>query len=357
MTEERTVTEAICRNPDCTIAETGICLEGHEHYEAECPYYEARAGPDALEESSQPSDDVEIEETPGQMRGRRFWAGSELGVKDASVIMRARYTHLIGLVGPTGVGKTCFLNALYLKASSSDAPLNRYRFAGSSSLSGFEERARYARIWEEGRIPEKLSERTILREPRQPGFMHLRLAKAADPRVIYEILLTDLPGEWFETVIDDAASADRLMFLRRADGILFFVDAERLLDPSTRHQEVHRSQMLLGRLQETIGIEISLPFTVLIGKTDALERELVDDTSIPGVEDIRTEAQERGFRPSMMYMASFSRCPTLIPNGYGVEEALDAMLSLRNAIDTAEHLPPKSSDCDRSFVQFRGHAA
>lgn len=354
MTEEETALRGRCSNPNCTVAETGICLEGHKNYETECPYYGVRKEAEIVqEEPSQQSNGAQLEEMVAQEQGRRFWAGSELGIAEASAIMRARYTHLVGLVGPTAVGKTCFLNALYLKAGSCDAPLNRYRFAGSSSLNGFEERAKYARVWEKGQIPEKLSERTRLLDPRQAGFMHLRLVKTDDSRLVFDVLLTDLPGEWFETVIDDVTRADRLMFLQRADGILFFVDAERLLEPGTRHQEVHTSQMLLGRLQEAVRIDTSTPFVLLISKIDAFGRELPDDICIPGVEEIYAEARERSFDPSIAYIASFSRCPPMIPNGYGVEEALDTLLDARSSI---VELKRGSSNIRRSFAQFEGFA-
>jgi len=356
MTEEADVPRGRCRNPDCTVAETGICLEGYENYKTECPHYEASAELDASEAPPQSPKGTETETVAVQKHGRRFWAGSELGVEGAEKIMRARYTHLIGLIGPSDVGKTCFLIALYLKASSSDTPLVRYRFAGSNSLYGFEERARGARVWQKGQIPERLSERTVLQDPRRPGFMHLRLARIDDSRITHEVLLTDLPGEWFETVIDDAARADRLMFLRRADGILFFIDAERLLDPCAQHQEVQRARMLLGRLKETVKINVSMPFVLLISKTDSLEKEIDENLSIPAVDRIYTEAQRLGFNPSVVYTASFSRCPELIPSGYRIEEAFDTLLSARSEILEARREQKKPSGHLRSFARFRGSA-
>lgn len=355
MIEEASTAHGRCLNPDCTVAETGICLEGHENYETECPHYEAYVEPDAQEEPVQLPEEPERETPTVQKDGRKFWAGGELGLKEAESIMRARYTHLIGLVGPSNVGKTCFLIALHLKASSSDAPLELYRFAGSRSLPGFEERARGARTWQAGQIPDNLSEHTILQDPRRPGFVHLRLAKM-DASHTYEVLLTDLPGEWFSTVVDDAAAAGRLAFLCRADGILFFVDGERLLDIHTRHEEVYRARMLLRRLKDAVRLDISIPFVLLVSKIDKLETEVSEDLSIDGVDDIHAEARELGFNPSVVYTASFSRCPGLIPNGYKVEEALHTLLNSRRQTWEAQDEQDRFAAHPRSFARFRGPA-
>lgn len=350
MTEEIASGLALCSNADCTVAETGICLEGHENYTTECPYYQAQARASRLGDVLKSADEAAIE-APTE-RERLFWPGAELGIEEAESIMRARYTHLIGIVGPTGVGKTCFINALYLKASSNDSPLRRYRFAGSRTLVGFEERARYARVWEKGLIPEKLSERTILRDSRQPGFLHLRLADIREPRVVHEVLLTDLPGEWFETMIDDASASARLMFLQRADGILLFVDTEKLMQTDTRHQEVYMARTLLGRLQEAVNVEPSTPITLVVSKTDVLKTEPSDPSPIPGVEQIRTGAQDRGFHPSVIHLASFSRYPELIPSGYGVEETLETILGVHEMSTTVCEKRQESAIHRRSFARF-----
>jgi GTPase SAR1 family protein len=354
MIDEASTARGRCLNPDCTVAETGICLEGHEDYETECPYYKARAEPDIQEEPVQLPEKLE-RDTLTEKRGRKFWDGHELNLMEAGGIMRARYTHLIGLVGPSNVGKTCFLIALYMKASSRDAPLELYRFAGSKSLPGFEERARRTRVWEGGKIPDKLSEHTILQDSRNPGFVHLRLAKM-DASYTYDVLLTDLPGEWFSTVVDDVAKAGRLAFLRRADGILFFVDGERLLDINSRHEEVYRARVLLGRLKDAVQLDISIPFVLLVSKTDKLETRVGEDLSMDGVDDIYTEARELGFNPSVVYTASFSRCPSLIPSGYKVEEALHTLLSLCKQTRRAQDEQDRFAAHPRSFARFRGPA-
>ena len=51
MTEETiTVRQSQCQNSDCTVAETGICLEKYENYSSECPFYHALTEAERVEE-------------------------------------------------------------------------------------------------------------------------------------------------------------------------------------------------------------------------------------------------------------------------------------------------------------------
>lgn len=332
MNEQIVSEQRICPNQDCTVLDTGVCLEGHVDFTTECPYYQEQdKETEETEERelliSDKSITAETQPTLEKEPGRQFWSGVELGLDEAEHIMRTKYTRLIGIIGLSGVGKTCFLNSLYLKISSHVDPLTTYRFAGSKSLYGFEERVWYTRQWTDGQIPEKLSERTRLQNPRQPGFMHLRLTEVNKFKNDYEILFTDLPGEWFESVLDSSIKSDRLMFLRRADGLLFFTDAERLVNQQSHHQEVQQACLLIARLKETIGIDASIPFILVVSKIDVMQMSLSDGIVVPGVEQIVEEANAQGFNLSVVYAASFSRCPNLIPNAYGIEDILSRVLT------------------------------
>ena len=345
-----------CQNPDCTVADSGVCLEGHEHYAVDCPFY--RTAMVEAASSGQPDKAVSRATPggPGDGGHRLFWSGLELGADEAESIMKARYGHLIGLVGPTGVGKTCYLSSLYLKAGSRTEPLSAYRFAGSFSLQGFEDRARGARYWRDGQLPQRLSERTLRQDPRQPGLMHIQVAEVDPPGSLYDLFLTDLPGEWFERLVDDASSADRLGFLARADGILLFLDAERLLEPESRNDEVHRAELLTLRLVETLHVAPSTPLVIVVAKTDAVEKPIGAEFSLPGVDRVCRRASDVGFLPEVEYTASFSRCPGVIRSGHRVEETLRAVL---RGIDTQTFVESERSlgampSSDRLFARFTG---
>jgi len=348
---------AKCQNADCTVVDSGVCLEGHERYTVDCPFFR----PDIVDAASEVRSDMAVERSvpAGLEQGeqRLFWSGLELGAEEVDSIMKARYGHVIGLVGPTGVGKTCYLSSLYLKAGSVTEPLSAYRFAGSLSLQGFEDRARGARTWSGGQIPQKLSERTLHQDPRQPGLMHIQVAEIDPSGSQYDLLMTDLPGEWFERLVDDASSADRLRFLARADGIFLFLDAEHLLEPDKRNDEVHRAELLTLRLVETLHVAPSTPFVIVVAKTDAVEKPIEAEFSLPGVDRVCMRAVEAGLRPKVEYTASFSRCPGVIPSGHGVEDALRAVLAPGMNAETSigrERLLGPAPTPERHYERFSG---
>src|SRR5690349_12991431 len=131
----------------------------------------------------------------GSDAARKFHTGLELGTEDALEITQSRYAHLIGVLGSYDAGKTCFLLSLYLMASRGVLPA-KYAFAGSLTLKGFEDRARRLREWKGGALPSQLVDHTSLADPRRPGLLHLALRQRSGERKRYDLLLTDLPGEW-----------------------------------------------------------------------------------------------------------------------------------------------------------------
>ncbi len=105
-----------CDTPNCTVSTTGNCLLSHPRPE-DCPHFSvgevaAIDAPDAVE----PAALLEEESAATTEAGRRiFHLGNELGAEDAIEIMRARYTHLIGVLGSTEAGKTaCFHRSTFL---------------------------------------------------------------------------------------------------------------------------------------------------------------------------------------------------------------------------------------------------
>ena len=343
----------LCRNKDCTVKDTGICVLGHIDFTADCPEF---VGESVEREFDNPLRDVSVPD--GAVRSfdenhRKFWAGQELGYRDAKEIMSAFPTHLIGLVGLSDVGKTCYLNSLFLLACSSDHRLKHFRFAGSRTLFGFEARVINTREWDKGQLPVKLSERTRISDLRESGFMHLSLDCIDEPEKRYEILVTDLPGEWFDWLIDNEDNAERLDFLKRADGILFFVSGEHLSNNQTRHLEIQRARILLGRLVEAVGIPKSVPLVIVVSKADTAEDPFNTDYS--NLNELIDAAVGYGFEPITLFIASFSSKPGVIESGYNVEEALiDVLGGARIKEAPMAPLSPASSTLNRSFAKYRG---
>lgn len=328
-----------CTKEGCTVAETGKCLLYGEP--DSCEFF-STDGSGAAEEVVEGVSQRPLEVTDAA-NPRRFLSGHELGTSEAARLMSGRYTHLIAILGCTDVGKTCLLSSLYLLASSKQ--LQGFTFAGSKTLRGFEERARRLRKWEQGTLPEKLAEHTTLADPRTPAFMHLALQGRDDQRR-YELMLTDLPGEWSQQLIERSQTADRFSFLHRADGVILMIDAPLLMSDTTRHTESRRAQLLLTRLGETVKLDPELPLILFLSKSD-----LTDMARPPGIAAVEEHAESLGFTPTTIIGASFSQEPDRIPNGSGVEDALQVIVRAEHALPSKFKAHHRSGA--RSFVGFR----
>lgn len=334
-----------CDHPGCQVLASGSCLLSHPDPNA-CPHFgDVAATAKADEVVGAPSGQAELSPLPGSA-ARLFSAGLELGVEDAAAIMRARYSHLVGILGSSEAGKTCFLLSLYLMASRGSLPKS-HLFAGSRTLPGFEARARLLRMWRGGPLPEKLADHTRLADPRQPGFLHLALRETAGAKRLCNVLLTDLPGEWTANLVNRAATSSRFRFLRRADGIVLVVDGP-MLNSATRHAELQRSRHLLDRLVHSVGVDVTTPLVLLVSKYDRLQMQRP-----AAIDDLEGHAKSLGFRPDVVLCAAFSTVPKTVENGLGVFETIERVLSDAPRTGHNERSRDIGAASRRAFLKFR----
>lgn len=334
-----------CEKAGCTVNETGICLLSYVDINA-CPNFRGAGDREEATEPVAPTPEpAELPVVPSS-EARRFPTGLELGTQDAAEIMRARYVCLVGLLGFWDAGKTCFLLSLYLMASRGALPAG-YLLAGSQTLPGFELRARRLRNWQGGPLPEQLADHTSLADPRQPALLHLALREVGGRRRLFDVMLTDLPGEWSKNLIDRAATAERFAFLHRADGNVVVFDGP-LLDSNSRHSELQRSKHLLERLVHSVRVDKTTPLVLLVSKCDRLQMQRP-----AAVDELEQHAKSLGFSPEVVLCAAFSSTPQTVENGLGVFEALEKILA---------HVPaPREETASfprggRAFLDF-GHRA
>ena len=334
-----------CDYPGCQVLESGSCLLSHPDPDA-CPHFGDVAVPPMVEEiGAAPSGEAALSQPPGAA-ARLFSAGLELGVEDAAAIMRARYSHLVGILGSSAAGKTCFLLSLYLMASRGGLPKS-HLFAGSRTLPGFEARARLLRMWKGGPLPERLADHTRLDDPRQPGFVHLAFRETGGANRLCNLLLTDLPGEWSANLVTRAATASRFRFLRRADGIVLVVDGP-VLSSATRHAELQRSRHLLDRLVHLVGVDVTTPLVLLVSKYDRLEMQRP-----AAIDDLAEHARSLGFRPDVVLCAAFSTVPKTVENGLGVFATVERLLSDAPTVGHNRSSRGELAAGRRAFLSFR----
>src|SRR3954447_22024382 len=316
-----------CTKQDCTVGATGTCLLLNKPAES-CPHViVSNKQAEQLEgvESPAANTTAEMEEI-----GRTFFSGFELGTSDAAEIMRSSYGTLIAVLGQYDVGKTCFLASLYLMTACRQIG-DELAFAGSMTLNGFEARARRLRRWKEGTLPKQLVDHTVLPDPRAPALLHLALRERAADRTRFDLLITDLPGEWSTDLVKDASTAGRFSFLKRADGIVITLDGPMLTGPE-RHAAVQNAKLLVSRLADTLDLDRSVPLVLMVTKCDELGMQM---PSIVG--SVAQHAKNAGFCPRVIPIAAISRTPAEVSSGTGVMDVIEHILG-RNPIWT----PPKS---------------
>lgn len=234
-------------------------------------------------------------------------------------MMRRRYMTIVGILGDPESGKTACLVSLYLLVS--NALFEGWSFADSRSLMAFEQIARGARRWNEGHPPEQMTVHTEMADERQPGFLHLRLRRKADGRVV-DLALPDLPGEWTKTLIRSARS-DRFEFLRSADVVWMIVDGRVLADRERRQGTITRLGQLSARLRALI--EGAMPRVLMV----ITHRDLheLDQATIAR---ITTELAKHGVSFEVQPVAPFSESDT-IKAGFGLAALVTATVGRPNA--------------------------
>lgn len=293
-----------CPRSECTVAETGRCILNNDP--ATCPERTGvPAQESALTEISTASAAPPLE-APAERP--RFPHSLAFGPDDIREITGGRYHFLAGILGSPKAGKTALLVSLYLLAANNK--LEGYQIVDSQTLMGLDEISRGAREWNEGQIPDEMTIHTELADERTPGFLHLRLKRISDQKVL-DLLMPDLPGEWSDALINHKRT-DRLSFLRSADVLWVTVDGADLVQ--ARQQVLHRTQLLFQRIKNFLGNQ-SPKILLVISHLDRGEPEA---RSIKALQD---EADRLGLPITVRNVASFSDADA-IPPGTGLLELL-----------------------------------
>jgi hypothetical protein len=330
-----------CSKQDCTVAATDTCLLLNIPAET-CPNVIIQAD----DEKQAPADGAASTEQSQEEVGRIFFSGFELGTSEAAEIMRANYGTVIAVLGQYDTGKTCFLASLYLMTACRGIG-DELGFAGSLTLNGLEMRARRLREWKEGALPKQLADHTVLADPRKPAIVHLGLRGRSNDRQRYDLLITDLPGEWSTDLIKDAGVADRFTFLKRADGIVIALDGPMLNGPE-RHAAAQNAKLLVSRLADTLNVNRSLPFVLMVTKADEVRMQVPNI-----VASLEEHARKAGFSPKVIPVAAISRNPAEVKSGTGVMDVIEYILG-RYATSSLPTFTFTDTEGGRHFARIRG---
>lgn len=327
------MTELLCKNPECTVSQTGICILSKPV--DECPNRIGSANflGDIREFLDEPLL-ASPEDHP------RFPGSTALSLDEARSVRSKGIARVIGILGTPNSGKTACLVSLYLLLAS--GKLDGFSFADSKSLMAFDDLSRGAREWTNG-APEQMTAHTELKEGRTAGFLHLKIVRDSDGARL-NLLVPDLPGEWSTTLVDSNRT-DRLKFLRSADAIWVMVDGRTLTDRAQRRNAIHRTCLLIDRV--TTLCKPELPVLRLVVTWSDLGQP-----SQATLDEINEYARARGVTMSFNSIASFSLEVATAP-GAGIAELVSQ--TVENPKAKGDFWPefPISADGSRSALRIQ----
>ena len=302
----------ICNKEGCTYSETKACAFNNP------PLTCSERLASIADLLAQPSVAEIIKDTtlspPEEME--RFSSSLSMTIRDAQKLMRNRYCKIVGILGVPGTGKTASLVSLYLLLAHSK--LENFKFLDSKTVMALEEISKGARKWNTTHLPEQLTSHTELQDERIAGYLHLRLQRLTD-NCKFDLLLTDLPGEWTTTLIDTNRT-DRLEFLKAAERIWLTVSAEDINRLTTRHHTIHRVKLLIERIKAFLGNTVP-DITIVITHSDKVTTVVQHLSALHNLTD--------GFTIKLVEIASFS-ANDKIAAGTGIQELINDIVEKRH---------------------------
>ncbi|OIR12499.1 hypothetical protein GALL_61980 [mine drainage metagenome] len=305
-----------CTFEGCTFDNTGLCALEREP--SNCSNRVANLAAGAITEGAQDIHEISSQpellgapvlERPSQASS--LSSSRTLGLDDMNDMMGTKYVNLVGILGDPESGKTACLASLYLLIS--HAMLEGWTFANSRSLTGFEEIARGARDWNEGRVPEQMTIRTEIADD-GPGFLHLRLVRNSDGQRV-DLALPDVPGEWTQTLVNTGRS-NQLDFMKSAEVIWIVLDGRTLAQIEKRQGLIARVGQLVGRLNTMLNNRI--PRLILVVTHRDLHA-LGEDVKVR----LQAELTRRSCKAEIVNVAPFSDNPDNVRAGSGLAELID----------------------------------
>ncbi|PRY35999.1 hypothetical protein CLV58_113130 [Spirosoma oryzae] len=241
-----------CEVDSCYPDEFGCNNEGCEVLK-DCPHYKP-AQKTAGEQVPQTDADEFFIRAP--------WTGNAMGLKDLEYLASLNQLTVIGITGAASAGKTTFLATLYCLLRQG-ATVGQYRFAGSLTLTGWENIAWYLSWKEDNSI--EFPEHTTSNAGRVPGLLHLKLRDKNNRTK--DLIFTDAPGEWFDHWAfneKDPNAAGALWIHTIADAFLLFADCD-MLASNQLGKARKQTRMVADRIKQGIN---NRPFALIWSKSD-----------------------------------------------------------------------------------------
>lgn len=261
-----------CSNPDCQVAATGTCSEGHAPPES-CPNFGA-AGDDDLGVYEDVADDTSAYSAGSEGPQVSLPSGEALNLAGVEEFLRWRPATFVAIVGDKDSGKSTLVCALYDRLLR--GPFASLGFAGSRTLVALERRAHYSRVDSGRSVPD--TPRTSISEGLH--YFHLALAPEAERSARVDLFLSDRAGEMYHKARSNSSMVAALSEVPQADTLVLLLDGRRASDALERASAVQSVRQTLrafldnGALGETSIVQVVTTKKDVIAKSqDAAEIE------------------------------------------------------------------------------------
>jgi hypothetical protein len=297
-----------CKQSDCEIRNDGKCLEGLDI--ADCPHFYWTEIED--EDDADPSEPSVV--TPSTNK-KRLFPGTELSLKDLSLITHRYACDLVIILGDLDSGKTTLLATIFDLFQIGQ--LTMYSFAGSLTQKGFEIRSHKSRM-SSGKTKSD-TERTKTLEFR---ILHIAL-KNNETSQLKHLLLSDISGETIKLSRSSASTMkEQLAIVKMADHIIYIIDGEKLAGPRRTATILEAELFIRMAIDNGIFNENTI-LNVLVSKWDFLENLEKFDLDSTVVKKISTKFSKSLREINFRKIASRPEEAVDMDLGYGVEELIE----------------------------------
>lgn len=271
-------------------------------------------------------------------------SGQALTAYETYPITASEKNNFVVVMGVTGSGKTTLISAIYQMFLLPNKIKNFY-FAGSKTLSAFEERSFYSRTTSYGEQAE------TLRTPRgfNNNILHIRLLKK-ESSMISNILLADISGEEYESVIANTQAAkENFSLVKAAKSIVLLLDGGNLVRQLERFATVQQAIHILRTFSDSALIRKNANIIITISKYDLIEAAA--DVSILEyintiVKIISSQIPDIANKLMLIKTAAMPQNETVVSIGYGIESLLENLTKEKMPTSTPESSYKTTSQFD-----------
>ncbi|MFK7974816.1 MAG: hypothetical protein AB8C02_01685 [Halioglobus sp.] len=247
---------ALCSNPECDVAETGVCILGNDPIEA-CPNF----GQQNTNLESQNLEEIDKEPVNVSGSAANLLSNDLLSEVDLFRLRKQVRTQTVVIIGEQRVGKTTLIASIY--GLLCKGRVGDLCFAGSRTLLAFARRHHLALLQSQRKTP--ATPRTSRSDP--VGFFHLSLSGSDH---VTELVVSDRSGEAFEAARINTDLIDELSELRLADRICVLLDSDKLTSLEFRTGYKRGFKQLLRALDDNGALKAGVMVEVLATKIDKL---------------------------------------------------------------------------------------